>query len=113
MEITRLLATRQLPDLMIKSSAADLPVKPETESALEGRETSHSPVKLTLSPQKATIFADRLILITPTTSPSLRAVDWLKERPLLRLHDDRGRGLNAQIDCFLHVNGPFIDSTDR
>jgi hypothetical protein len=52
MEITRLLATRQLPDLMIKSSAADLPVKPEIESALEGRETSHSPVKLTVITSK-------------------------------------------------------------
>ncbi|MDW8846479.1 LysR family transcriptional regulator [Erwinia sp. MMLR14_017] len=57
------------------------------------------------------LFTDRLVLIAPATSPSLLAADWLKKRPLLRLHAGRGRGLNAQIDRFLHDNALFISST--
>lgn len=60
------------------------------------------------------LFTDRLVLIAPTTpSLSLSAADWLKKCPLLRLHPERGRGLNAQIDRFLHDNGLFISSTQR
>ena len=57
------------------------------------------------------LFTDRLVLIAPAASPPLLATDWLKKRPLLRLHAGRGRGLNAQIDRFLHDNGLFISST--
>ena len=57
------------------------------------------------------LFTDRLVLIAPASSPSLPADDWLKKRPLLRLHAERGRGLNAQIDRFLHDNALFITST--
>ncbi|MDH0054559.1 LysR family transcriptional regulator [Pantoea ananatis] len=58
------------------------------------------------------LFSDRLVLIAPgTTSLSLSAAEWLKKYPLLRLHTERGQGLNAQIDRFLHDNGLFISST--
>ncbi|MFW0700114.1 LysR family transcriptional regulator [Pantoea sp. R13S299] len=57
------------------------------------------------------LFTDRLVLIAPATSPSMLAAEWLKKRPLLRLQAERGRGLNAQIDRFLHDNGLFISST--
>lgn len=58
------------------------------------------------------LFTDRLVLIAPAASSSLTAADWLKKSPLLRLHAERGRGLNAQIDRFLHDNGHFISSTE-
>jgi len=57
------------------------------------------------------LFTDRLVLIAPATSTSMLATEWLKKRPLLRLYAERGRGLNAQIDRFLHDNGLFISST--
>ncbi len=58
------------------------------------------------------LFTDRLVLMAPATpSLSLSAADWLKKYPLLRLHAERGQGLNAQIDRFLHDNGLFISST--
>jgi DNA-binding transcriptional LysR family regulator len=41
----------------------------------------------------------------------MSAAEWLTKRPLLRLYDERGQGLNAQIDRFLHDNGLFISST--
>lgn len=58
------------------------------------------------------LFTDRLVLMAPATpSLSLSAADWLKKYPLLRLQAERGQGLNAQIDRFLHDNGLFISST--
>lgn len=57
------------------------------------------------------LFTDRLVLIAPATSSSLLAADWLKQCPLLRLHAERGQGLNAQIDRFLNDNDLFISST--
>ena len=57
------------------------------------------------------LFTDRLVLVAPATSPTMTAAEWLTKRPLLRLYDERGRGLNAQIDRFLHDNGLFISST--
>jgi DNA-binding transcriptional LysR family regulator len=57
------------------------------------------------------LFTDRLVLVAPAASPTMTAAEWLTKRPLLRLHDERGRGLNAQIDRFLHDNGLFISST--
>lgn len=58
------------------------------------------------------LFTDRLVLMAPATrSLSLSAADWLKKFPLLRLHTERGQGLNMQIDRFLHDNGLFISST--
>ncbi|SFO08477.1 DNA-binding transcriptional regulator, LysR family [Candidatus Pantoea varia] len=57
------------------------------------------------------LFTDRLVLIAPATSTAMLAAEWLKKRPLLRLYAERGRGLNAQIDRFLHDNGLFISST--
>jgi DNA-binding transcriptional LysR family regulator len=41
----------------------------------------------------------------------MSAAEWLSKRPLLRLYDERGRGLNTQIDRYLHDNGLFIAST--
>lgn len=57
------------------------------------------------------LFTDRLVLVAPATSPTMSAAEWLTKRPLLRLYDERGQGLNAQIDRFLHDNGLFISST--
>lgn len=57
------------------------------------------------------LFTDRLVLVAPAASPTMPAAEWLTKRPLLRLHAERGRGLNAQIDRFLHDNGLFISST--
>lgn len=57
------------------------------------------------------LFTDRLVLVAPAGSPTMSAAEWLTKRPLLRLYDERGRGLNAQIDRFLHDNGLFISST--
>ncbi|VTT29220.1 LysR family transcriptional regulator [Klebsiella pneumoniae] len=58
------------------------------------------------------LFTDRLVLMAPATpSLSLSAADWLKKYPLLRLQAERGQGLNAQIDRFLHDNGLFISFT--
>ncbi len=58
------------------------------------------------------LFTDRLVLIAPATPAlSLSAAEWLKKCPLLRLHTERGQGLNAQIDRFLQDNGLFISST--
>lgn len=57
------------------------------------------------------LFTDRLVLVAPAASPTMSVAEWLAKRPLLRLYDERGRGLNAQIDHFLHDNGLFISST--
>lgn len=57
------------------------------------------------------LFTDRLVLVAPAASPTMSAAEWLTKRPLLRLYDERGRGLNAQIDRFLHDNGLFTSST--
>jgi DNA-binding transcriptional LysR family regulator len=57
------------------------------------------------------LFTDRLVLVAPAASPTMSVAEWLAKRPLLRLYDERGRGLNAQIDRFLHDNGLFISST--
>ena len=57
------------------------------------------------------LFTERLVLVAPATSPTMSAAEWLTKRPLLRLHDERGQGLNTQIDRFLHDNGLFISST--
>lgn len=57
------------------------------------------------------LFTDRLVLVAPAASPTMSVAEWLTKRPLLRLYDERGRGLNAQIDRFLHDNGLFISST--
>ena len=57
------------------------------------------------------LFTDRLVLVAPAASPTMSVGEWLTKRPLLRLYDERGRGLNAQIDRFLHDNGLFITST--
>ncbi|PIF15149.1 LysR family transcriptional regulator [Candidatus Pantoea floridensis] len=55
------------------------------------------------------LFTDRLVLVAPATS-SFSVADWLKKVPLLRLHTTRGRGLNAQIDRYLHDNALFTSS---
>lgn len=66
------------------------------------------PVTLDYQP----LLTDRLVLIAPAAlSSSLSAADWLKKRPLLRLHTERAQGLNEQIDRFLHNNGLFVSST--
>lgn len=57
------------------------------------------------------LFTDRLVLVAPAASPTMSVAEWLTKRPLLRLYDERGRGLNAQIDRFLHDNGLFTSST--
>lgn len=57
------------------------------------------------------LFTERLVLVAPATSPTMSAAEWLTKRPLLRLHDERGQGLNTQIDRFLHDNGLFNSST--
>ncbi len=57
------------------------------------------------------LFTDRLVLVAPAASPTMSVAEWLTKRPLLRLYDERGRGLNAQIDRFLHDNGHFISLT--
>lgn len=57
------------------------------------------------------LFTDRLVLVAPAASPTISVAEWLTKRPLLRLYDERGRGLNAQIDRFLHDNGLFTSST--
>lgn len=57
------------------------------------------------------LVTDRLVLVAPATSPTMPAAEWLTKRPLLRLQDERGQGLNTQIDRFLHDNGLFISST--
>jgi DNA-binding transcriptional LysR family regulator len=46
------------------------------------------------------LFTDRLVLVAPATSPTMSAAEWLSKRPLLRLYDERGQGLNTQIDRF-------------
>lgn len=56
------------------------------------------------------LFKDRLVLVTPQETANSVA-DWLKNHPLLRLHTERGRGLNVQIDRFLHDNALFASST--
>ncbi len=56
------------------------------------------------------LFTDRLVLVAPTTSAKMSAAEWLAKRPLLRLYDERGRGLNTQIDRYLHDNDLFIAS---
>jgi Transcriptional regulator len=57
------------------------------------------------------LFTDRLVLVAPATSAKMSAAQWLAKRPLLRLYDERGRGLNTQIDRYLHDNDLFISST--
>ena len=57
------------------------------------------------------LFTDRLVLVAPATSAKMSATEWLAKRPLLRLYDERGRGLNTQIDRYLHDNDLFISST--
>jgi DNA-binding transcriptional LysR family regulator len=57
------------------------------------------------------LFTDRLVLVAPATSVKMSAAEWLSKRPLLRLYDERGRGLNTQIDRYLHDNDLFISST--
>ena len=57
------------------------------------------------------LFTDRLVLVAPATSAKMSATEWLSKRPLLRLYDERGRGLNTQIDRYLHDNDLFISST--
>ncbi|MDK9607561.1 LysR family transcriptional regulator [Lelliottia wanjuensis] len=57
------------------------------------------------------LVTDRLVLVAPAASPTMPAAEWLTKRPLLRLHDERGQGLNRQIDRFLHDNSLFISST--
>jgi DNA-binding transcriptional LysR family regulator len=57
------------------------------------------------------LFTDRLVLVAPATSAKMSAAEWLSKRPLLRLYDERGRGLNTQIDRYLHDNDLFIAST--
>jgi|SRR5471030_1149006 len=47
------------------------------------------------------LFEDRLVLITPENRP-LTVAQWLENSPLLRLKAQRGQGLNAQTDLFLH-----------
>lgn len=49
------------------------------------------------------LFEDRLVLVTPQDK-TYSADEWLKQRPLLRLYTERGRGLNGQIDLFLQSN---------
>lgn len=56
------------------------------------------------------LFNDRLVLVTPDTT-WVSAAEWLKNRPLLRLHTERGRGLNTQIDRFLQDNALYTSST--
>lgn len=57
------------------------------------------------------LFTDRLVLVAPAASSTMSDGEWLTKRPLLRLYDERGRGLNAQIDRFLHDNCLFVSST--
>ncbi|HDR2471118.1 TPA: LysR family transcriptional regulator [Enterobacter soli] len=57
------------------------------------------------------LFTDRLVLVAPAMSAKMSAAEWLSKRPLLRLYDERGRGLNTQIDRYLHDNDLFTAST--
>ncbi|QGU87179.1 LysR family transcriptional regulator [Erwinia sorbitola] len=56
------------------------------------------------------LFNDQLVLIAPQNTP-LSIDQWLKKLPLLRLHTERGQGLNAQIDRFLQASELFSSST--
>lgn len=59
-----------------------------------------------------TLFEDRLVLITPNKN-DLSAAEWLKKLPLLRLYNERGRGLNAQTDRFLEENRLEVCATQQ
>jgi len=97
----------------IEMSLTDLPSflqyeKLQNDELQVGFVRTPPPVSLDYLP----LFTDRLVLIAPATSPSsLGVADWLKQCPLIRLHAERGRGLNEQIDRFLYDNGLFILST--
>lgn len=56
------------------------------------------------------LFTDQLVLITPENRPQSIA-DWLRKLPLLRLHTERGQGLNMQTDRFLQDNALFVSAT--
>lgn len=57
------------------------------------------------------LFEDRLVLITPENKP-FSVEQWLESLLLLRLQADRGQGLNAQTELFLHENHLHITSTE-
>ncbi len=58
------------------------------------------------------LFDDQLVLVTPEES-QLSVDTWLQRLPLLRLYNERGRGLNAQIDMFLQSAQLFPSSTQE
>ncbi|GBU14066.1 transcriptional regulator [Enterobacterales bacterium] len=58
------------------------------------------------------LFEDSLVMVTPEDS-ELSVEEWINRLPLLRLHNERGRGLNAQIDMFLHSAQIFPSSTQE
>jgi DNA-binding transcriptional LysR family regulator len=59
-----------------------------------------------------TLFEDELVFVVPADNGTTVA-GWLKQKPLLRLYPDRGRGLNMQTDRFLHENHLFTSSVQQ
>lgn len=58
------------------------------------------------------LFEDRLVLVTPQDT-GISVERWLKTLPLLRLYPQRGGGLNAQTELFLHTRHLFASSTQQ
>jgi DNA-binding transcriptional LysR family regulator len=58
------------------------------------------------------LFKDHLIMVTPADD-GCTVETWLKRLPLLRLYNERGRGLNAQTDMYLQSAQLFPSSTQE
>ncbi|TPG59264.1 LysR family transcriptional regulator [Ewingella americana] len=91
----------------------DIPSSKQYE-LLESGELQIGFVRVPAKPplQHHTLFEDRLVMVVPENN-GLTVENWLKRLPLLRLHTERGRGLNTQTDIFLQSSQFFPSSIQK
>src|SRR5471030_960911 len=97
----------------IDVSLEDIPSAKQYE-LLESGELQVGFVRVPAKPplQHHTLFEDRLVMVVPENN-GLTVENWLKRLPLLRLHTERGRGLNTQTDIFLQSSQFFPSSIQK